>query len=213
MGVATIQAQTTLQLRVDPEAITYNYVLNTKVEETYGGRVIQILSTTVTDLTVPCMAGKGGRQYLGQVASFFKNMMVWQRDSQNLGTFSYSPKNINLRVYAAALQIEDSTGNIAFPFVMQFKVMEDISGQAAGNAVDAEINKLKDGVGYRRNQYNDPLQNPPPPVPATDPDAGEGPVGGGAGGAGGGGAGGAPAPAGGAGGGIGGLLGEGGTTT
>src|SRR3954462_3750322 len=213
MGVATIQAQPTLRLRVDPEAITYNYVLNTKVEETYGGRVIQILSTTVTDLTVPCMAGKGGRQYLGQVASFFKNMMVWQRDSQNLGTFSYSPKNINLRVYAAALQIEDSTGNIAFPFVMQFKVMEDISGQAAGNAVDAEINKLKDGVGYRRNQYNDPLQNPPPPVPATDPDAGEGPVGVGAGGAGGGGAGGAPAPAGGAGGGIGGLLGEGGTTT
>src|SRR3954464_6558415 len=201
MGVATIQAQTTLQLRVDPEAISYNYVLNTKVEETYGGRVIQILSTTVTDLTVPCMAGKGGRQYLGQVAGFIKDMMIWQRDSQNLGTFSYSPKNINLRVYAAALQIDDSTGNIAFPFVMQFKVMEDISGQAAGNAVDAEINKLKDGVGYRRNQYNDPLQNPPPPVPATDPDAGEGPVGGGgAGGAGGGGAGGAPAPAGGAGG-------------
>jgi hypothetical protein len=172
MGVASIQAQSTLQLRVDPEAIMYNYVLNTKTDETYGGRVIQILSTTVTDLMVPCMAGKGGRQYLGQVASFFKDMMIWQRDSQNLGTFSYSPRNISLRVYAAALQIDDSTGNITFPFTMMFKVMEDITGQAAGNAIDAEINKLKDGVGYTRNQYNDPDMNPPPPVPATDPNGG-----------------------------------------
>ena len=179
MGVATIQAQSTLQLRVDPEAILYNYVLNTKVEETYGGRVIQILSTTVTDLTVPCMGGKGGRQYLGQVAGFIKQMMIWQRDSQNLGTFTYSPKNISLRVYASVLQINDSTANITFPFTMQFKVMEDISGQAVGNAMDAEINKLKDGIGYTKNQYNDPSQSPPAPVPAYDPNAGEGALGGG----------------------------------
>ena len=215
MGVATIQAQSSLQLRVDPEAMQWNYVLNSKTDATYGGKVIQILSTTVTDLTVPCVSGSGRRQYMVQVANFFKEMMIWQRDSQNVGTFSYPPRNYSLRVYASTLKFTESTENVVFPFTMTFKVTEDATGTASDQLMEAEINKLKDGIGYVKNQYNDPLANPANQVPAYDPNGGEG----GAGGAGGG-AGGLPGPgdlpgSGSVpGGGLGGLLGGfGGTTT
>jgi len=213
MGVATIQAQSTLQLRVDPESMTFGYVLNSKTEPTYGGKVIQILSTTITDLTVPCVAGSGRRQYVVQVATFFKEMMTWQRDSQNVGRFSYPPRNYNLQVYAASLQFSEATENVIFPFTMKFKVSEDAGGIVSGAIAQAEIDRLKEGIGYVRNQFNDPKgQNQP--VPAYDPNGGEG------GGAGGGGAGGLPGPgdlpgSGSVpGGGLGGLLGGfGGTTT
>jgi hypothetical protein len=191
MGVATIQAQSTLQLRVDPESIIFGYVLNTKTDSTYGGKVIQILSTTITDLEVKAVAGAGRRDYLIQVATFFKDMMTWQRDSQQPGTFSYPPRNYTLHVYAAALQFSEATENVAFPYTMKFKVLDD-AGQVSGEVVQAEIDRLKDGVGYTKNEYNDPSANAKPVVPAYDPNGGEQP-GGGAGGAGGG-AGGLPGP-------------------
>lgn len=174
MGVATISAQTSLQLRVDPEAISFGYNLNVTNEDTYGGRVVQVLSTEVTDLTLPCVSGAGGRRYLSQVATFFKDMMIWQRDSQAPAVFSYPPRNYTLHVYASELSIDDALENVNFPFTMKFKVSEDAGGFASGAIMAGEINKLIDGVGYTHNQYNTPFMNPPPSVPAYDPNAGLG---------------------------------------
>src|ERR1700756_4895448 len=62
-GICTLTWNgSTLQFRTNPNSIEWTYTLNTKVENTYGGRVIQILSTKIDDLTVTVECGWGGWQ-------------------------------------------------------------------------------------------------------------------------------------------------------
>jgi hypothetical protein len=174
MGIATIQAQSTLQLRIDPEAIEFEYALNTFTQDTYGGKVIQILSVSVTDMSVPCVAGAGGREYLSTIVKFFKETMIWQRDSQNVAKFIYAPLNYNFDVFASTLTIQDQLANVLFPYTMGFKIRQDVGGYKAvqNQLIDAEMKKLVDGIGYTKNKYNDPSQNTPNTKKPTDPPAG-----------------------------------------
>ena len=160
MGVATITAHRVFALRVDPEAITFNYNLITHTESTYGGKVIQILSTNVQGLSLPVMAGAGGREYLAQVVTFFKEMMFWQRDTKQLAYFDYPPRKYHLSVWADSLQIQDALTNVTFPFTMSFKVnnKQDL-GVVKSSIVDAEMKKIADGIGYTKNEYNDPSKS------------------------------------------------------
>lgn len=160
MGVATITAHRVFTFRVDPEAITFNYNLITHTESTYGGKVIQILATNVQGLSLPVMAGTGGRDYLTSVVTFFKEMMFWQRDTKNLAYFDYPPRKYHMSIYADSLQIQDALSNVAFPFTMTFKVNKnDVSGPVKSSIVDAEMKKLADGVGYTKNEFNDPSKS------------------------------------------------------
>lgn len=161
MALATLtHGGKVLQLRTNPNSIRWTYNLNTNVEETYGGRVVQILSCNIDDLVVSAEAGRGGWPYFYQVATFFRDMLFDQRNGGEPGVFSYPNRKWSMKVYAVNFPFKDDWQAIGREFTMQFKVQEDISGVISSDTVRSELAKLKVGVGYKHNEYNTPPGDP-----------------------------------------------------
>ena len=102
-GIATLSHHGNIfRFRTNPNSITWTYNLNSKVLQTYGGRVVQTLSTNISDLTVKIDCGKGGWPYAMQVCQFLSEMLATQRGGQP-GIFEYTVRNWKLHVYAVSV--------------------------------------------------------------------------------------------------------------
>lgn len=138
MGIAYLGYQNGPQMtfRIDPTSINLAYNVHTSVQDTVGGRVIQITGATLSDIVVGGTVGedrtrgKGngaqdpGRDHPGVgwklAMEFFntiKNMMVFQSANvDKLGQaiptaiFSYSPLNIRMPVYVKSIIDPDGDG-------------------------------------------------------------------------------------------------------
>src|SRR6185437_458039 len=99
-GLCTLSFQDQVcRFRTNPNEVWWSYELLQNVEETYGGRVIQILGTRLGDLTVKVDCGLGGIDYLMEVVYYLRNLMSDQRNG-NPATFAYTTRNWQLNVYA-----------------------------------------------------------------------------------------------------------------
>lgn len=158
MGIASITHQgKTLRFRTNPNSITWEYNLKTNVEETYGGQVIQVLSTNIDNLKVTADAGNGGWAYLESVALFFRDMLFDQREGRGQpGVFRYPNRGWELKVFALNFPFKDSVDDVLREFTMNFKVQEDVSGIVSTSLIEAEMAKLSKGIGWERNEYNTP---------------------------------------------------------
>jgi hypothetical protein len=60
MGVASLgfPKGPSRTFRIDPDSIDYNITVHTSVQQTVGGRVIQILGTSISDVTVSGSIGE-----------------------------------------------------------------------------------------------------------------------------------------------------------
>lgn len=179
MGVASITHNgNVFRFRTDPNTVRWNYRLNTSVQQTYGGRVVQLVSATIEDLTVTADAGLGGWDYIHRAALFFRNMMFDQRNGGKHGVLEYPPRGWKLGVYAVNFPFADDVAAVAREYTLTFKVQEDISGVLATSSLALEIAALKDGVGYEHNEYNTPaidLDSPATDPPVTSGDQPPGP--------------------------------------
>lgn len=155
MGIASItHGDQVFRFRTDPNSIRWTYTVNTKVDETYGGRVIQILSVKVENLTVTADCGMGGWPYMMEVATAFRDLLVNQRGGAP-AVFSYAPRGYKLGCYATAMPFKDSWDAVAREFTMTFKVQEDISGVVTSSSMSAELARLKEGIGFDKTSgYN-----------------------------------------------------------
>lgn len=144
----------TLRFRTNPNEVTWNYSLITKTDQTYGGRVVQILGTKIDDLTVKVDCGLGGWPYLVKVVTFMRDLMVAQRNGQT-AVFEYTTRNWKLKVYAASFPFGDSVTATTRELTLNFKVQEDISGIVSSSTISAAIQSFANGIGWERNQYND----------------------------------------------------------
>jgi hypothetical protein len=163
MSLATLEHKgKVLNFRTNPNKIRWSYELKTKVDETYGGRVIQILSTSIGDLTVTADAGRGSWPYMRQTAEFFRDMLFDQREGGLPGTFTYPGRGWEMKVYALQFPYRDKWDDVRREFTMQFKVQEDVSGIISSNTIALELAKIKKGIGYSHNEYNTPEMNEKP---------------------------------------------------
>lgn len=138
MGVAFLgfSGGPQMTFRIDPTSIDVSYNIHTSVQDTVGGRVIQITGASIADITVAGTVGedrtrgKGsgvaepGRDHPGVgwklATEFFntiKSMMQFQSANVDkpataipTATFSYAPLNIKLPVYIKALSDPDGDG-------------------------------------------------------------------------------------------------------
>jgi hypothetical protein len=154
--------------RTNPNSIWWTYELITKTEDTYGGRVVQILGTKLGDLTVRVECGSqynsiggqiGGWPYEMQVVSYLINLMKAQRAGPT-ATFEYTTRGYKMNVYSMSVPFQDDWQATTREIELQFKIQEDISGVVSGASLDAELAALQVGV-YRpnmalHNQFNDP---------------------------------------------------------
>lgn len=159
MGEATLShGDLVHRFRVDPNEITWNYRLNTHVDNTYGGRVVQVLSAYIDDLVVQADAGMGGWDYINSLALFCRDFMFRQYETGEPGVFRFPQRNWELKVYLKSIPFADHRDDVKKSYMLRFKVQEDVNGIIAGDTVSAELNKIKDGIGYERNQYNYPVE-------------------------------------------------------
>ena len=144
------------KLNFDPNAINWTYNLNTHVDETYGGRVVQVLSAYIGDITIQADGGSGGWKYLQSLALFCRDFMYQQKETGRPGIFRFPQRGWEFKVYLSAIPFSDSRDNVKKSFMIKMKVQEDISGVLSGETVRAELNKLRNGIGYEQNKYNFP---------------------------------------------------------
>lgn len=126
-GVAKLGYQNGKHLvfRINPNEIDWNFQINTAVTETVGGRVVQVLGATISDLTIKGKygqkPGKGGKSW--ELAESFVNGIKALADAQfddavapgnmlkDPIVFSYPPKGWMFQVYIKGFT--DASGQAA----------------------------------------------------------------------------------------------------
>lgn len=170
-----------LNFRIDPESVEWNFEINTTVINTVAGRVVQVLGATLSDMTVAgkygqnVAAGQDGESW--KLAEAFANKIRQiqehqSRDSREHGkmhvpaTFNYSPKNWRFQVYVKSLadtrggSVAHQTGRFSYDYVLQLFIVDVVSDDLhvlkgeKQKAVDAYIARISDGIGWRFSMYN-----------------------------------------------------------
>lgn len=144
-----------LRFRTNPNEFNWTYTLNKRIDQTYGGRVVQLLGTKIDDFTFKADSGRGGWAYMNKVAKFMRDVMVVQRNGTP-ATFEYTTRGWKLNCYVTAVPFADAVEEVLREFEITCKVQEDVSGVMSKNTLDAELRRLQDGINYQRGKYNDP---------------------------------------------------------
>lgn len=153
-GIATLEfGGRVLRFRTNPNAVWWNYHLITSVDETYGGRVVQILGARVDDLVVTVDCGRGGWPYQRQIINFMRDMINDQRKGDP-GRFTYTTRNWDLKVFALSVPFMDTVTATTREIELRFKVQEDVSGVQTSMSLRNELNRLQQGIGFRKSGYN-----------------------------------------------------------
>jgi hypothetical protein len=185
-GTCTLTyAGQTFVFRTNPNSIWWTYELITKVEETYGGRVVQILGTKLGDLTVRVECGSqynaiggqyGGWPYEMRMVNYLVGLLQAQRtaNGHNTAVFEYTTRGYKLNVYSMSVPFQDDWLATTREIELQFKIQEDVSKVVTAASVSAELTALQGGV-YRpnmaiHNQFNDPAAASVPAVVGINSD-------------------------------------------
>lgn len=145
----------TLRFRTQPKQFDWTYTLNKRIDQTYGGRVIQLLGTKIDDFAIKADCGAGGWAEANRVALFMRDVMVSQRDGKP-ATFEYTTRGWKLNAYIVSIPFADAVEEVLREFEIQMKVQEDVSGIMSRNTLSAELKRLQNGLNFHRSQYNDP---------------------------------------------------------
>lgn len=158
-GLCTLSFQDQVfRFRTNPNEIWWSAELLSNEEETFGGKVIQILGTRLGELVVKVDCGQGGYDYLMQVVLTLRNLLSDQRNG-NPATFEYTTRNVKLNVYAMSIPFQDQFDATVREIPLNFKIQEDVTGVMQQVTLDAALARLQDGVYAPgtplHNQYND----------------------------------------------------------
>lgn len=145
----------TLRFRSNPNQFNWAYTLNKRVDQTYGGRVIQLLGTRIEDFTFRADSGRGRWAYANRVATFMRDVMIAQRNGVP-ATFEYTTRGWKFNAYITSIPFSDAVEEVLREFEVGMKVQEDVSGLMSRNTLQAELRRLQDGIGFARSKYNDP---------------------------------------------------------
>ena len=128
MGVATLgfPGGPSIAFRIDPDSIAWNFQILTNVQETIGGRVIQIIGSQLDDMSVIGSFGQDHSQkapfdeswYQAEASlALMQQMMDFQsQDSNQQGkmhppaVFTYPPKHYRFNVYIKSFDDADQPG-------------------------------------------------------------------------------------------------------
>ena len=156
-GICTISHPevTSFRFRANPKQFNWSYTLNKRIDQTYGGRVIQLLGTRIDDFSFTADCGTGRWAYMNRVATFMRDVMIAQRGGRP-ATFEYTTRGWRFNAYIVSVPFADAVEEVLREFEVTMKVQEDLSGLISRNTLTAELRRLQDGIGFRRSKYNDP---------------------------------------------------------
>lgn len=147
------------RFRTNPNEIWWTYELITHTEETYGGRVVQILGTKLGDLNVKVECGNGGWDYLMMVVNYLRDLLNSQRNGVP-AQFAYTARNWILNVYAMSVPFGDQVTATTREIELTFKIQQDITGLIGEATLDAAFANISNNTltpaQTPHNRYNDP---------------------------------------------------------
>lgn len=144
-----------LRFRTNPNEFSWTYTLNKRIDQTYGGRVVQLLGTKIDDFRFKADCGGGRWAYMNKIAKFMRDVMIVQRNGTP-ATFEYTTRGWKLNCYIVSVPFADAVEEVKREFEVQCKVQEDVSDVLSKNTLSAEMRRLQDGINFKRGKYNDP---------------------------------------------------------
>jgi hypothetical protein len=166
MGVATLgfDGGPSIRLRIDPSDIQWNFQIETASIETVGGRVVQVLGATLSDLRVLGGFGenhsaKGDAGASWRLADAFakkikeiqsRNSTKTARALQAPAIFSYPPKGWKFAVTILALDdpqggsVNFSTGKFAHEYMLTLFIQKDLSTTTSGLGGSSSTVKVRE---------------------------------------------------------------------
>jgi len=193
MGMASLgfSSGPSVSFRIDPDSIQWNFKINTTVINTVGGRVVQVLGATLSDMTVAgkygqnVRAGEDGESWkqaeafankIREIQEFQARDATDHKRMHEPATFNYSPKGWRFGVYVKALtdtrggSVTHQTGRFSYDYALTLFIVDSrsddvISGkllsEAKQRAIDSYISRISDGIGWHFSQYNGQVPGQP----------------------------------------------------
>ncbi len=159
-GFATLGG---LSFRVDPEAVSWDFTVKTKVTSTVGGRVIQIFGTKVGDMKVSGSVGVGGYADHKRLVDNIKYLAEAQlAEDARPYRFTLPQENLSVDVWIKDIADDQGATITREPglfnqrFTLTFQLADD-NAELSTIATDAYIARLTQGIGWVPNEYNGPV--------------------------------------------------------
>lgn len=154
-----------------PEEISWNFKMKVVEKKTIGGKVIQIIGTTLGDMTVVGSFGRGNRKRGDEAGweaqdRFKRNVAKWTRASgqgSNPIPFVFPDRDWNFQVFIKNFQsaqgpIVHANDEINPKWVLTLFVVDAGSQEVIKGIRDKYIQRLMAGVGWAQTDYNGPTQ-------------------------------------------------------
>jgi len=138
--------------KFNPDAAQWGYENNITSIDTLGGRVVQLLSVQVTDLTINGVAGS--REELQRMAKNIKNVMDYQIRTLNPVKFKVFSRKWDMNVYIAAMpQIGWDVAATTYPYQLTLNIEEDLNKIKTFDLMTNELDRLATGIGYNKDLH------------------------------------------------------------
>lgn len=155
-------------MRVNPNEMRWNFSMKTADQAAVGGKVVQILGTKISDLTLKGQFSpdkKEGDTETWQQAERFRQSMkeiakaAAEDSSAAPVRLVYPPRNWDFEVYIK--KISPSDMSVGTQFALSWELTLFPSGGDAAKVVrgikDLYIKRLMDGIGWKQTAYNGPM--------------------------------------------------------
>lgn len=130
----------------------WTYANNTQSFDTIGGRVVQLLSVTITDMTVQGVAGS--RQELQRFTNNIMKIMKFHVATQLPVQFRVPSRKWDFMVYVKAMpQVGWDVTTVSYPFQLTLGISEDVSGIKSRAITTFELDHLKKTIGYNSSYH------------------------------------------------------------
>lgn len=158
-----------VRLWVNPDDIRWNFKMKVVDHKTMGGKVIQVLGTTLSDLTISGAFGRGDRAK-GETEAweseirFRRQVEKWadravHTDNTDPMRFIYPPQKWDFQVFIRSVSGTDwSVENINPRWQLVLFPVDDRAQRVVKGIKDLYLKRLLEGVGWKQTEYNGPTQ-------------------------------------------------------
>jgi hypothetical protein len=168
MGNASLAGR---RFRLDPTSIRWEFSPTVADQPTVGGKVVQIVGTSISDMTVTGTFGAGGWEEQVKFLERMKDLATAQvasasQSRSNSGgviRFLYPDKNWDFKVYLKAYSNPEGSRSVAFDnkivapkWTLTLFIVEE-NTNLKRIAQDAYLARLSKGLGWRQTSYNGPM--------------------------------------------------------
>jgi hypothetical protein len=146
--------------RVNPNSVRWSYKMNVTQTDTKGGRVFQLLSCSIDDITVEGEFA-GGYDEMRRFEQFFIYVVGYQAEYGAPQRLKYAKRGWDFPVYVHSFPTVQYSLETVVPTYSITLVPKDAeTGKLVTATKIAELAKLADGVQWQKSIYNSPDLDP-----------------------------------------------------